>query len=55
MEKRWLASLLANKRAIGALLKFLEDTEVGSRKRATEKEAKWERRNNQEGESKLSD
>ena len=55
VEKRWLASLLANERAIGALLKFLEDTEVGSREGATEREAEWERRNDREGESRLSD
>ena len=55
MEKRWLASLLANERAIGALLKFLKSTEVGSREGATEREAEWERRNDREGESRLSD
>ena len=54
MEKRWLASLLANERAIGALLKFLKDTEVRSREEAMEKEAKWVRRNNGEEESRLS-
>ena len=54
VDKRWLASLLANERAIGALLKFLEDTEVGSREGATEREAEWERRNDREGESRLS-
>ena len=28
--KKWLAELLANKRAVGPLLSYLKDTEVGS-------------------------
>ena len=55
MEKRWLVSLLANEHTIGALLKFLEDTEVGNRKGAMKREVEWEQRNNQKGENKLSD
>lgn len=38
MEKRWLATLLVNERVIEALLKFLEDTKVGSREEAMKKE-----------------
>ena len=53
VKKRWLASLLANECAIGARLKFLEDTEVGNREGATEREAEWVRGNNGEGESRL--
>ena len=35
-EKKWLAELLANERAMAPLLVYLKDIEVGSRKRATE-------------------
>ncbi len=38
-EKKWLAELLANQYAVGPLLKFLKDTEVGCRERAAEKAA----------------
>ena len=37
-ERGWLSSLLANERAIGPVLKFLIDTEVGSREGARERE-----------------
>lgn len=37
-ETGWLASLFADKRAIGSLLKFLSNTEVGSREGAAERE-----------------
>ncbi len=30
-EKKWLAELLANRYAVGPLLEFLKNTEVGSR------------------------
>ena len=36
-EKKWLAELLANERAVGPLLVYLKDTEVGSREGAVEK------------------
>ena len=48
-DKRWVASLLANKQATGALVKFLKDTEVGSREGAAQRELEWERRNDEEG------
>lgn len=44
-EKRWLASLLANEQAVRPLLKFLKNTEIGSRDGAVERELEWELRN----------
>lgn len=52
-EKKWLAELLANERAIGPLLVYLKDTEVGSREGAVEKTMEWRRRSDREGEEQL--
>ena len=52
-EKKWLAELLANERAVGPLLVYLKDTKVGSREGALEKTMKWRRRSDQEGEEQL--
>ncbi len=52
-EKKWLAELLANERAVGPLLVYLQYTEVGSREGAGEKTMDWRRRNDQEGEEQL--
>ncbi len=52
-EKRWLAQLLANRYALGLLLEFLENTEVGSRGEAVERKAKWQQKRDQEGEDQL--
>lgn len=46
-ERRWLAGLLANEKAVTPLLGFLKATEVGAR------EAEWERKNDQAGEDLL--
>ena len=54
-EKRLLGNLLANERAIGSILQFLRNTEVGSRGRTKEREHEWQRRSDQEGENKLTD
>ena len=43
-ERKWLAELLANERAVGPLLVYLKDTEVGSREGAVEKTMEWRRR-----------
>ena len=43
-RKKWLAELLANERAVGPLLVYLKDTEVGSREGAVEKTMEWRRR-----------
>ena len=52
-ERKWLAELLANERAVGPLLVYLKDTEVGSREGAVEKTMEWRRRTDQEGEEQL--
>ncbi len=38
VERRWLASLLANEKAVASLLGFLKTTGVGGREGAREKE-----------------
>lgn len=53
--KRWLASLLANERAVGPLLKFLRSTEIRSRAGSAQRELEWEGRNDEEGENLLND
>ena len=52
-ERRWLAGLLANEKAVTPLLRFLEATEVGAREGAREREAEWAQRNDQVGEDLL--
>ena len=42
-ERKWLAELLANERAVGPLLAYLKDTEVGSRDGVVEKTMEWRR------------
>lgn len=54
-EKGWLASLLANEQVVGPLLMFLRNTEIGRREGAAQQELEWECRNDEEGESLLSD
>ena len=52
-ERRWLAGLLANEKAVTSLLRFLKAAEVGAREGAREREAEWERKNDQAGEDLL--
>ena len=52
-ERKWLAGILANEKAVAPRLKFLRITDVGRRERVRERELKWERRNNQAGEDLL--
>ncbi len=52
-ERSWLASLLANQKAVTPLLRLLEATEVGVRGGAREREAEWERKHDQAGEDLL--
>ncbi len=40
-EKSCLVQLLADRHAVGSLLEFLENTEVGNREGAVEREAEW--------------
>ena len=44
VERRWLAGLLANEKAVAPLLNFLKTTEVGGREGAREREAEWKRK-----------
>ena len=52
-EKRGLAELLANEKAMGPLLRFLKSTEVGGRKGAGERELEWEQGDGWVGEELL--
>ena len=52
-EKKWLAELLANTYAVGPLLEFLKNSEVGSREGTAERMAEWGRRRDQNGEDRL--
>ena len=52
-ERRWVAELIANERAVAPLLRFLKKTEIGGREGARERELEWERRNDQAGEDLL--
>ena len=54
-ERKRLAELLANEKAIGPILGFLKSTKVGKRDGAREREKEWERRNDQAGEELLGD
>ena len=54
-DKKWLAELLANNYALGPLLKFLKDTEVGCREGAAEMVEEWRQRRDQDGEDQLGD
>ncbi len=53
VERRWLASLLGDEKAVAPLLKFLKATGIGEREGAKERELEWERKNNREGEDLL--
>ncbi len=50
VERRWLAGLLGDEKAMAPLLKFLKATRIGEREVARERELEWERKNDQEGE-----
>ena len=52
-ERKWLGELLANERAVGPLLEYLKDTEVGTTKGAAEMTMEWRRKNDQEGDEEL--
>ena len=44
VERRWLASLLGDGKAVAPLLKFLKATGIGGREGAKERELEWERK-----------
>ena len=54
-EKKGLAELFANEKAVGLLVDFLKSTEVGAREGAKERELELERRDDQAGEELLID
>ena len=53
VERRWLAGLLGDEKAVGPLLKFLKARGIGGREGARERELEWERKNDHEGEDLL--
>ena len=53
IERRCLAGLLGDEKAVAPLLKFLKRTGIGGREGARERELEWERKNDQEGENLL--
>ena len=48
-ERRWLAGLLANEKAVAPLLRFLKATDVGGSEGARERELEWGQKNDQAG------
>ena len=54
-EKKGLAELFANEKAVGLLVDFLKSTEMGTREGARERELEWERRDDQVEEELLMD
>ena len=51
VERRWLADLLGDEKAVVPLIKYLKNTGIGGREGAREKELEWEQRNDQAGEN----
>ena len=54
-ERKGLAELLANEKALGPLVGFLKSTDVGGREGAKEREIEWDQRDDQVGEELLTD
>lgn len=54
-EKRRLGRLLANEQAVGLVLKYLKDTQVGSGEKANKRELEWQIRSDQKKENQLTD
>ena len=52
-ERRWVADLVANEKAVAPLLKFLKATDIGGREGARERELEWEQKNDRVGEDLL--
>lgn len=48
LERKWLANLLENEKAVTPLLKFLKTMRIKGKKRAKEKKQEWARKHNQE-------
>lgn len=45
VERRWLANLLGDEKAVAPILKFLKTTEIGGREGPRERELEWGRKN----------
>ena len=54
-EKKRLASLVADEKALGPLLEFLKTTEVGGKEGAGKREVEWEQQHDRAGEDLLND
>ena len=52
-ERRWVADLVANEKAVAPLLRFLKATDIGGREGARERELEWEQKNDRLGENLL--
>lgn len=52
-EKKWLAELLVNKRAVGLLLGYLKDIKMGSREKTVQRIMEQRRKSNWEREKLL--
>ena len=52
-ERRWLAGLPGNEKAVAPLPRFLTKTDGGGREGCRERELEWERENDQAGEDLL--
>ena len=53
VERRWLATMLGDEKAVAPVLKYLKTTDIGGREGARERELEWERKNDQAGEDLL--
>ena len=51
VERRWLADLRGDEKAVVPLVKYLKNTGIGGGEGAREKELEWEYRNDQAGEN----
>lgn len=50
-ERRWLANLLANIKAVAPLQRFLKVTDIREREGARERELQWEQKKDRVGET----
>ena len=53
VERRWLANMVGDEKAVAPVLKYLKTTDISGREGARERELEWERKNNQAGEDLL--
>ena len=53
VERKWLANLLGNVKAVASCLKFLKTTGIGGRDGAKKRELEWARKNDKAGKDLL--